>query len=296
MMFFICGQAIATSYPKIREKEGVEGKCAGERKYAGGDCFGEEMLEHPFTESFHYRDCVAIDDIVVVKALSLSDYEAFFRTMKLTQQFGRSLLRQTKLLKKIPYLAALDDSDIHTLVDVMELKHYNAGDQIIRQGDVGDMLCVIVRGVADVYRRSPNPESALNPNVHNLIDTPDAASRHEFSIPGLALPCLVLSCCVCYVVFFCIVGSIYLATLREGVFFGEQAIFEPDCTRNATIVAVTSMSCMLLHRQHVMDDWGDQDSKSQTGAINQNGIFSPLSILRDPFKNHTFSLLILYIK
>jgi hypothetical protein len=203
MMFFICGQAIATSYPKIGEKEGVEleGRCAGERKYAGGDCFGEEMLEHPFTESFHYRDCVAIDDLVVVKALSLSDYEAFFRTMKLTQQFGRSLLRQTKLLKKIPYLAGLDDSDIHTLVDVMELRHYNAGDQIIRQGDVGDMLCVIVRGVADVYRRSANPESALSPNVHNVIGAPDAASRHEFSIPGLVLSCLVLLCLLCYLFF-----------------------------------------------------------------------------------------------
>jgi CRP-like cAMP-binding protein len=203
------------------------------------------MLDQPFLESVHGKDCVALDDVVIVYALSLSDYQAFTNTVKMSDKYGRGVIKRLKILQKISFMSKLGDEDIDTLVDAMEISNFEAGDQIMVQGDVGHKLSFILRGGAKVFVRSANTEAALNPTRHNVMDIPGVAGHHDYTIPG----------------------SVPVASLREGNFFGEQALIQLDCTRNASIVAVSSMICMTLHRHHMMEHSVEEGDAAGTHMI-----------------------------
>ena len=111
-----------------------------------------------------------------------------------------------------------------TLIDSMKMKEFEAGDELMVQGDIDNSLIFILRGGAKVFIRSANTEETMRTSTCPcVLDILDAA------------------------------GSLPVATLREGDFFGEEALLQADFTRRASVVAASPMTCMTLHRQHIVE-------------------------------------------
>lgn len=51
-----------------------------------------------------------------------------------------------RLLRSVPILKALNDFEIMNVADSLDIRHYNAGDKIIKQGDEADGMFFIDRG------------------------------------------------------------------------------------------------------------------------------------------------------
>eukprot|EP01015_Nassula_variabilis_P011504 TRINITY_DN1933_c0_g1_i2.p2 TRINITY_DN1933_c0_g1~~TRINITY_DN1933_c0_g1_i2.p2 ORF type:complete len:255 (+),score=68.22 TRINITY_DN1933_c0_g1_i2:64-828(+) len=49
--------------------------------------------------------------------------------------------------------SALDDKEQNIIIDAMEIKDFNAGDTIIKQGDDGNVLYIVDQGILDCYRK-----------------------------------------------------------------------------------------------------------------------------------------------
>jgi CRP-like cAMP-binding protein len=60
---------------------------------------------------------------------------------------------RTTALKKMPLLAVLPHSDIETIAQRMEVKGFEPGDEIIKQGAAGDAAYFVLSGQCEVRRK-----------------------------------------------------------------------------------------------------------------------------------------------
>lgn len=56
----------------------------------------------------------------------------------------------TKFLKQIPFFSHLSDANIEVILNVFEAKNFKKGEEVIRQGDPGDGMYVIIFGDVDI--------------------------------------------------------------------------------------------------------------------------------------------------
>jgi len=108
-----------------------------------------------------------------------------------------------KFLEKIPMFSELSERERHYLADFIHVRHYEAGETIFSEGDVGSGLYVIRSGLV---RMSVEP------------------------VDG---------------------GSVELARLEAGDFFGETALCEAT-TRLATAVAAEACELLGLFRSDLL--------------------------------------------
>jgi CRP-like cAMP-binding protein len=64
-----------------------------------------------------------------------------------------TLIDRSTTLKKMPLLASLPHSDLEAIAGRMEVKKFEAGDEIIKQGAAGASAYFVVEGQCEVRRR-----------------------------------------------------------------------------------------------------------------------------------------------
>lgn len=69
-----------------------------------------------------------------------------------------SLNEEVELLRNIPLFAKLEPSKLKLLAFTSERITYDGGQELFRQGDMGDAAYIIVEGAADVIVDTPNGE------------------------------------------------------------------------------------------------------------------------------------------
>ncbi len=57
----------------------------------------------------------------------------------------------TKVIKSFLF-NSLEDKDLNTVIDAMEEVRFSQGDQVIKQGDPGDVLYVVYSGELDCFK------------------------------------------------------------------------------------------------------------------------------------------------
>ncbi|AGO11677.1 AaceriADL099Cp [[Ashbya] aceris (nom. inval.)] len=112
--------------------------------YGPGSCFGELALMY---NSPRAVTAVAATDCVLWALDRLT-----FRRILLSGSFKKRLLYDD-FLKSMPLLKSLSNYDRAKLADALETEYYDAGQQVISEGDVGENFYLIEYGEADVSKR-----------------------------------------------------------------------------------------------------------------------------------------------
>jgi CRP-like cAMP-binding protein len=113
--------------------------------YGPGQHFGLQALWTGETRNA----TVVADTDVMVAALSQHDIDEILGPM--TELFRHD--HQTKELGSIPLLAEFSSAMISSLLQAMQVKHFVAGDSIIKQGDIGTTFYLIQTGACTVVHR-----------------------------------------------------------------------------------------------------------------------------------------------
>ncbi len=109
-------------------------------------------------------------------------------------------------LAKISLFAAMDEAQIDKVVRIMRVRHYKSGDLIIREGEIGGELFILIKGSIEISKRltlrGTQGEDLRNKSLVRLND-------------------------------------------RDNVFFGEMSIFG-DEQRSATVRALDATTLGVL--------------------------------------------------
>lgn len=95
-----------------------------------------------------------------------------------------SLDADTAALRKVPLFRGIDDSKLRLLAFMSERVRFEAGEDLVKEGDFGDTAYIILSGTADVVIASPSGELTVAKVKENdfvgeiaiLIDVPRTAT------------------------------------------------------------------------------------------------------------------------
>lgn len=121
-------------------------------------------------------------------------------------------------------LDRLSQQQRQRLLAVLQHQSFQAGQPVFGQGDAGDSMFFITQGSASVYRAVP-----MAPREPRLPRLPPARPEEAGPPDGPASR---------------------LATFRAGAFFGEMALLSGQ-PRDASVIAETTLSVSVLHREHL---------------------------------------------
>jgi CRP/FNR family transcriptional regulator len=68
------------------------------------------------------------------------------------------------MLRRIPLLAGLNESELHQIADNLRLRDFSAGEYVIRQGDQSRDLWIVLEGQCEVVRRLKPSENNHAPS------------------------------------------------------------------------------------------------------------------------------------
>mmetsp|Transcript_11549 Transcript_11549/g.17229 ORF Transcript_11549/g.17229 Transcript_11549/m.17229 type:complete len:634 (-) Transcript_11549:243-2144(-) len=116
-----------------------------------------------------------------------------------------------KALRNAPLFQNVDDANIRALVRESRMAHYDAGDPLVVEGEMGRRFFVLLEGECDVYKQD------MQPRLTGFSPTQSAYGQ-------------------------------ILNTLKAGAYFGERALVE-NAPRVVSIVAATAVSALAIERQ-----------------------------------------------
>lgn len=161
------------------------------------------------------------------KASGLKRKASAPRTEQIAQ--NREYVERLRFLAKVPLFRRLPKDQDPLLASACRREEFNADDVVIRQGEEGEKLFVILQGEADV-----------------LIE--DAESLQDASFSDARDRARTTSSCRTTVS----TASRKVATLRVGDYFGEQAALSGEL-RAATVIARTQLTCFTITRERFQE-------------------------------------------
>lgn len=76
---------------------------------------------------------------------------------------------EIQMLKRVPFFSGMEPSKLKLLAFASDRVSYHAGDELFRQGDLGDAAYVLLTGKVDVLIDSPSGEIKLTEMSGNAI-------------------------------------------------------------------------------------------------------------------------------
>jgi len=130
----------------ITEGEATVFNSKGERTVRGpGECFGEQELLYMLPRS---STATVASSFLRTWTLSRMDYRHLLRAASM-----RKRQAYLDVLKKIPFLQPLTNAELMQLADCLQPVRYRAGDYMIRYGDIGLWMYIILEGRVEVFGR-----------------------------------------------------------------------------------------------------------------------------------------------
>ncbi|EFJ48665.1 hypothetical protein VOLCADRAFT_31307, partial [Volvox carteri f. nagariensis] len=120
--------------------------------YSAGSSFGELALLY----SAPRAATVKATTRCVLWVMERSVYNAVKRNFTHEQFVARHNLLDTAL-KKVPLLSALDNNTRSTLANALRSVTFKTGEDVIRQGDIGDRFYIVERGELGVFKDRQGP-------------------------------------------------------------------------------------------------------------------------------------------
>eukprot|EP01012_Entosiphon_sulcatum_P048922 TRINITY_DN674_c0_g1_i1.p1 TRINITY_DN674_c0_g1~~TRINITY_DN674_c0_g1_i1.p1 ORF type:complete len:1788 (+),score=332.31 TRINITY_DN674_c0_g1_i1:113-5476(+) len=116
-----------------------------DRRLAKGDSFGDEALMH------------SVSQRKVVKAVSpltlyLLPRDHYQHVVAQVSKQRRTLYQE--LLSNVPFLQSMSNGELLQLADALQPAHYQPGDYLIRFGEEGEWMHIIVEGAVEVWGRA----------------------------------------------------------------------------------------------------------------------------------------------
>ena len=68
-------------------------------------------------------------------------------------------------LREVPLFSEMDEQEVAGIRDIMEEKKFKPGQVIIREGDIGDYMLLMIRGEVDIYKQNLMGEKQLLTSV-----------------------------------------------------------------------------------------------------------------------------------
>ena len=112
---------------------------------------------------------------------------------------------ETAFLRQVQLFADLDDPQLERLLGILTRRHLRAGETIIREGEVGESMYVLLDGRVDVsksltlkvgrhqFERTDNSLSQIGPDQHECLGEMGIVGQDERSATVLAVTdCAVL--------------------------------------------------------------------------------------------------------
>lgn len=74
---------------------------------------------------------------------------------------AQAKLAKTEILAKVPLLSGLTNKPaaLQHLAEAMEIRRFQAGHTLIREGELGDEFFVLIEGSVSVYRKTPDGDT-----------------------------------------------------------------------------------------------------------------------------------------
>ena len=164
-----------------------------------------------------------------------------------------------RFLQAIDLFRAWSQSRVYRICKHLTRFHWQPGEVVMRQGAPGDSICFIRYGHLSVQRQVELVQSNRWPTGPNKGEfTEREVRKHK---------------------------SFELAILKEGMYFGEEAILR-KCQRTASIVAVTSAETLHLSRENFMkiiQNSGASVIKAIREKVRKNHNIRPINVLYKEF-------------
>jgi cGMP-dependent protein kinase len=162
---------------------------------------------------------------------------------------AHSLSERAKWLQQVKILENLTTPQLARVASAMKTMDFNATDQIVKQGDEGDIFYVIQSGEVEIYVKDARRQSAAN------ISKGQSSPREDELQARL------------------------VDTIGPGDYFGEKALITMD-RRNATCRAKTTVRCLVMAAadfKQVMGPMADLlKNNGLMNSLNQLEVLKPL--------------------
>lgn len=118
-----------------------------------GNHFGEDALVHGTIASYAVRASTDVTLLRLFRDPFLQFLEQSPKIKKYILDYAANEAMQV-FLKRSTLLAPLSHDELRSLLDKMEVKEYQAGETIVKEGEPGDAFYIIRTGSADVFKDS----------------------------------------------------------------------------------------------------------------------------------------------
>ncbi|WP_428264720.1 Stp1/IreP family PP2C-type Ser/Thr phosphatase [Haliangium sp.] len=109
-----------------------------------------------------------------------------------TLEHSDFVARKIETLQALPLFASIDYGELVKMLEIIELKAVEQGEIILREGDTGESMYIILDGAADVYKRE-QPINHLGPgDFFGELSLIDEVPRSATVVAGTRMTLLVL--------------------------------------------------------------------------------------------------------